>query len=103
MSEPSSMRRRWDGSSTTLPGRHVDRDALALGLSWSAGAMWKRKFVLLFCTLVAANSVAIAQRGPEIRRAARPVRGEYVVVLRDDVDPEAVGREAVGLFGGRLK
>ena len=65
--------------------------------------MWKRKALVLFCTLIAANSAMTAQRGGEIRRAARPVRGEYVVILRDDADPQAVGREAVGLFGGRLK
>src|SRR5688572_22790256 len=96
-------RRREDDRSSAASDGHAPWYALALDLSRSASSMRKRKFLLLFCTLVAANSVAVAQRGPEIRRAARPVRGEYVVILRDSSDPESVGREAVGLFGGRLK
>jgi subtilisin family serine protease len=51
----------------------------------------------------ASTTVALGQDADPVRRVRRPVPGSYLVVLRRDDDPEAVGREAATLFRGRLR
>jgi subtilisin family serine protease len=46
---------------------------------------------------------AQTSRPDAIRRAARPVPGRYIVVLRNADDPESMGREAEKLPKGRLR
>ena len=56
----------------------------------------------LFIGMFVSSGIAVAQPPDPIRRTPNPVRGQYIVVLRDNSDPQAVGGEAAGLFGGRV-
>ncbi len=58
--------------------------------------------LILLCTTVATESALAQERNREVLRARRPIAGRYVVVLADNDDPEAVGREAEALYRGRL-
>jgi aqualysin 1 len=53
--------------------------------------------------IIAAQITMSAQQAPDIRRVGRPVPGRYVVVLRGDDDPDAVGSETAINRGGRLR
>jgi hypothetical protein len=53
--------------------------------------------------LLIVSASAPAQRSSEVRRARRPIRQQYIVVLADADDPEAVGIETERLRRGRLK
>ena len=61
-----------------------------------------RYAVLVSILAVLSAHSAVAQEG-RVRRASRPVRDQYIVVLAAADDPEAVGREAEVLHRGRLK
>jgi hypothetical protein len=66
----------------------------------------KKALLLLLTVLVAAvefgTSVA-GQQGQAVRRAARPIPGQYIVVLSGTDDPLAVGLQSQQLYTGRLR
>jgi subtilisin family serine protease/regulation of enolase protein 1 (concanavalin A-like superfamily) len=61
------------------------------------------KICALFVVMLATASLASAQTPSKIRKTKNRVPGRYVVVIRANSDPEAIGLEAARLFGGRLK
>jgi len=76
----------------TAPAQRVSRIAVSV---WCTAL-----FILALHTLL-----PLAQGAPDdpIRRARRPVRGQYMVVVRSNADPEALAVEAVATYGGRLR
>ena len=59
--------------------------------------------LLAFVCTASIAAAAFAQNAQrDIVRAAQPVRGQYIVLLDGNDDPQAVGLETATLFGGRL-
>ena len=57
----------------------------------------------LLVAMLASTGFAAAQTPSKIRKTKDRVPNRYVVVVRADSDPEAVGLEAASLFRGRLR
>ena len=63
-----------------------------------------RRLTWLAFLLALAQIGAFAQgQGPAIRRAARPIPGQYIVVLATSDDSQAVGLATQQLYRGRLR
>ena len=59
---------------------------------------------LLGVTITLADRIPTqAAQEPGIRQVERPVRGRYIVVLRDADDPQALAVETATSFGGRVR
>jgi subtilisin family serine protease len=63
----------------------------------------KRLLWILVCAIGLSPTVIAQERSPAIRQAQRSIPLQYVVVLQDEADPDAVGPETAIRFGGRLR
>jgi Subtilase family/Bacterial Ig domain/Peptidase inhibitor I9 len=59
--------------------------------------------VVLLIGLVSTSGAQVLPRRGEVRRASRPVRGRYLVLLRDTRDLDATVLALQGVGGGRLR
>ena len=66
----------------------------------------KKIVALAVCTVALAVITTAQGQGQgqgKIRKANKPIRSQYIVVLNDDADPEGLGNEAAARFSGRLR
>ena len=57
----------------------------------------------LVCSSMLTSSLTSQEPDQRVRKAAKPIPSQYIVLIQPDADPEGLGGEAAARFNGRLR